>query len=138
MIGILVVVVLFVGGSFGVAISSARSSLSGLNVALPPGDYVSFTCLHSVIISGGSVLCKDQSGNALDLCDSSVCTYSLGGGADNGYIFSNWTATGDAYFGTSGSGCSSSQYSTSNPVVLCMTVPNTASRYSGSVTFHVV
>src|SRR5271157_2604133 len=111
-IGIMVVAGLFVAGSLVAGHSTSRGSTSRLNVALPPGDYISFTCLHSVIISGGSVLCKDQSGNSLDMCDSSVCTYSLSGGADNGYIFSNWTATGDAFFGTSGSGCSSSQFST--------------------------
>lgn len=136
--GIVVISGLFVAGNFVGALSTSRGSTSGLSAALPAGDYISFTCLHSSISSGGSYLCNDQTGNTFDLCNSSVCTYSLTGTADNGYIFANWTSTGDAFFGTSGSGCSSSQFSTSNPVVLCMTVPNTVSRYSGSVTTHVV
>ena len=135
-IGIVVVAGLFVSGSFVGGLSTTRGSTSGLNVALPPGDHITFSCLHSSISSGGSYLCNDQTGNTLDMCDSSMCTYSLTGTADNGHIFSNWTATGDAFFGTSGSGCSSSQFGTSNPVVLCMTVPNTSSRYAGSGTTH--
>lgn len=136
------ILVAVLSGALGVLVtvgSSTAIASSQMQVALPPGDYITFSCDHSVVsVTGGNVLCNDQSSVTMDMCDSSRCLVNMTDNPNGVYSFSSWSASGDAFFGASGSGCSSSHSSTSNPVQLCMNVPNTASRYSGSVTANVV
>jgi len=116
--------------------TSGAAPNSGLQTAVIPGDYVGFTCSHSVISIGGTVFCDNQTGKQWDMCDTNQCLLTGTDSVFPGYYFSKWTASSDAFFGagTGGAPCSSSQSSTANPVTLCFSVPNMGNKYGGTVT----
>jgi hypothetical protein len=102
-----------------------------------PGDYITYTCTNSQITGGGVTLCNNQV-RTLDSCDQTVCLLSVTDTPSGTHTFSKWTTSGDAFIGGTSSGCNSSTSSTSNPVTLCMSVPNSGGKYAGSLTATVV
>jgi hypothetical protein len=123
-----------VGGS---AVRTVAIPNSHAEPAYIPGDYITYTCTNSKITTGSTTICNNQ-GITIDSCDSSVCTLSVTDTPAGTHVFNHWTTSGDAYIGASGSGCSSTTTSTSNPITLCMLVPNSGGKYGGTLTATVV
>lgn len=114
--------------------------------SLPTGTFdIRFSCNHSVVTARASVVCSDSNSTSVtlnatgfDSCTGSSCRLKVMDGALTGYIFSNWTAGGDTFLGTSGSGCSDSQVNRSYSVTACVTVSGSATQYNGSLQANVV
>ncbi len=124
-------------------------------VAPPWGGTTSidFSCTHAIVSILSSpnravLVCNNVTSSptnttTLLACTSAVCTGTVTFGTLGGYIFSNWTSSGDVYFGTSGSGCSTVQTAGRQQVsgvgwLICMTVSSAADHYSGSVVLNAV
>ena len=116
------------------------------NTAVPTGTFhIQFSCNHSVVTAKASVPCSESNSTSVtlnstgfDSCTASSCSLVTEAATFSPYIFASWTAGGNAFFGTSGSACSSSQSTSSNPVTLCMTASGSATQYNGSVTVNSV
>lgn len=114
---------------------------------------ITFSCSHALVSMNtptrGVVLVCDNSSSSVKntttllSCTAAACTGSVTFGVFNGYFFSNWTASGDVYFGGGGSGCSSSQSAGSQQGVggwwtVCMKVSPGLDQQSGSVMVNLV
>ena len=134
-----VVVVIIVTTAYEVGLQPPKTGV-------PTGTFqIRISCNHSVVTAKSSVLCSESNDTSVtlnstgfDSCAGSSCRLNITDGTTNGYIFSNWTASGDAFFGTSGSGCSDSQISRSYSITLCMTASGSSTQYNGSVDANVV
>ena len=138
-VAIVVIAVIIVATVYEVALQPPSTPV-------PTGTFhILFSCINSGVSAKAHNLCEKSNSTLVtlnstgfDSCTASSCSVAIEGAAFPGYIFSNWSASGDAFFGTSGSGCSDSQISRFYSVTLCMTAPGSATEYNGSVNANVV
>lgn len=99
------------------------------SLPFPLGDIVTFSCTHgSISLNNLGTVCTDQV-VSVTVCKAS-CKNTMTGAADTGYVFQDWTSSGDAYLNST----------TSNPTTLttCYANPaNTTCSNSGTVTLYV-
>ena len=103
------------------------------------------SCTHAGVSAKAHYLCEKSNSTTVtlnasgfDSCSASSCSLMMTAATFSPYFFSNWTASGDAFFGTSGSGCTDSQFNRSYSVTLCMTAPGSAAQYNGSIAVNSV
>jgi len=89
--GVLIVITVLVST---VNLVARPEAAAGVNVALTPGDWVSFGCPHGRITLDGSTICNNQTQAQVDLGSG-----TLVGVASAGYAFTLWRASGNACFG---------------------------------------
>ncbi len=133
-VALVVIAVIIVATVYEVALQPPKTEV-------PTGTFhILFSCINSGVSAKAHYLCQKSTSTmdilnstGFDSCTASSCALVIVAATFSPYIFASWTASGDAFFGTSGSGCSDSQINTSNSVTLCMTASGSATQYNGSV-----
>ena len=147
--GLVAVTVIAAGAIWGVGATTAHFGVvpfSGVQPALGPRVVITYLCPGSVITEPrGPILlvdCNNGNGSVTYDCGPSsvICaSTTIHDSPLSNRTFTNWTSSGDAFFGPSATtSCSTHQFSASNPVAICMNVPVTGLVGTGTVVAHVV